>query len=260
MANDKKTTAGVIVIGNEILSGRTQDLNISYIGKNLEKLGIVLAEVVVIPDIEETIIDKVKTYSENYDYVFTTGGIGPTHDDITTASIAKAFDVKLLRNPEAVACMEHYYKPNEPKAVTEARLKMADIPEGASLIDNPVSGAPAFQINNVFVLAGVPNIMQAMFDGLLERLIGGPPILTVSVCTNLTESKLAEGMTDIQNECEGVSIGSYPYFKRGKLGVNIVLRSVDKELLMKQTNLIEGLISDVGGKILETKLPNSSSA
>jgi len=251
--HNKQKTAGVIIIGNEILSGRTQDLNISYIGKNLEKLGIVLAEVIVIADIESTIIEKVKAYSENYDYVFTTGGIGPTHDDITTASIAKAFNTKLLRNPDAVACMERYY---DPGTLTEARLKMADIPEGASLIDNPVSGAPAYQINNVFVLAGVPIIMQAMFDNLIDRLVGGPPILTASVCTNLTESKLAKGMTEIQNTCEDVSIGSYPYFKRGKLGVNIVLRSIEKALLLQQTKLIEKLINEVGGKILETKLPD----
>ncbi len=241
-------TAGVIIIGNEILSGRTQDLNVSYIGKNLEELGIILAEVIVIPDIEATIIEKVKTYSENYDYVFTTGGIGPTHDDITSESIAKAFDVKLLRDPVAVKCMERHY---DPGTLTEARLKMADIPEGASLIDNPVSGAPAFQIKNVFVLAGVPEIMQAMFDALIERLVGGPPILTASVCTNLTESKLAEGMTKIQNECEEVSIGSYPYFKRGKLGVNVVLRSTDKVLLLQQTQLIETLINDLEGKVIE---------
>lgn len=248
MQKDSKKAA-VIIIGNEILSGRTQDLNIPYIGKNLEKLGIILEEVIIIPDVETTIIKKVKYYSENYDYVFTTGGIGPTHDDITTESIAKAFKVKLLRNPEAVAIMERYY---DPGTLTEARLKMADIPEGASLIDNPVSGAPAFQIKNVFVLAGVPSIMQAMFDALIDRLIGGPPILTASVCTNLTESKLAEGMTKIQNECEAVSIGSYPYFKRGKLGVNIVLRSTDKELLMQQVESIETLINDIGGKVLET--------
>ncbi len=252
MHKDSKT-AGVIIIGNEILSGRTQDLNISYIGKNLEKLGIVLAEVIVIPDVEETIIDKVRAYSEKYDYVFTSGGIGPTHDDITTASIAKAFDVKLLRNSDAVACMERHY---EPSTLSEARLKMADIPEGAALIENLVSGAPGIHINNVFVLAGVPKILQAMFDSLIDRLIGGPPILTASVCTNLTESKLAEGMTEIQNEYEEVGIGSYPYFKRGKLGVNIVLRSVDKALLLKQTNLIEALINELGGNILETKVPD----
>jgi len=253
MANSKKITACVVVIGNEILSGRTQDLNISYIGKSLESLGIVLAEVIVIPDVEATIIDRVRAYSENYDYVFTTGGIGPTHDDITTASIARAFDAKLLRNPDAVACMERYY---EPGSLTEARLKMADIPEGAVLIDNPVSGAPGFQINNVFVLAGVPDIMQAMFDSLIDRLVGGPPIFTASVCTNLTESKLAKGMSKIQEDCEQVSIGSYPYFKRGKLGVNIVLRSVDKSLLMKQVKLITALIDDTGGKHLETNMPD----
>ncbi len=252
MNNKNLKTVAIIIIGNEILSGRTQDQNISYIGKELEKLGIVLAEVIIIPDVEPTIIDKVKHYSENYDYVFTTGGIGPTHDDITTESIAKAFNVKALRNPEAVAIMEEYY---EPGMLTEARLKMAEIPEGASLIDNPVSGAPAYQINNVFVLAGVPSIMQAMFQSLVDRLIGGAPILTASVCTNLTESKLADGMTNIQNECEEVSIGSYPYFKRGKSGVNIVLRSTDKTLLCKQIDLIEVLIKETNGKVLEKNLP-----
>jgi len=251
--NRSQKTAGVIIIGNEILSGRTQDLNISYIGKSLESLGIVLAEVIVIPDVEKTIIGRVRAYSENYDYVFTTGGIGPTHDDITTASIAKAFYAKLLRNPDAVACMESYY---EPGSLSEARLKMADIPEGAVLIDNHVSGAPGFQINNVYVLAGVPDIMKAMFDSLTDRLVGGPPILTVSVCTNLTESKLAEGMRKIQEDCEQVSIGSYPYFKRGMLGVNIVLRSVDKPLLLKQATLIKVLIDETGGKVLETKVPD----
>ncbi|MCZ6802916.1 MAG: molybdopterin-binding protein [Proteobacteria bacterium] len=250
---NSQKTAGVIIIGNEILSGRTRDLNISYIGKSLERLGIVLAEVIVIPDVEETIIDRVRAYSENHDYVFTTGGIGPTHDDITTASIAKAFDAKLVRNPDAVACMERYY---EPGSLNEARLKMADIPEGADLIENHVSSAPGFQMNNVFVLAGVPGIMQAMFDSLTNRLVGGPPILTVSVCTNLTESKLANGMRKIQEDCEQVSIGSYPYFKRGILGVNIVLRSVDKPLLLEKTNLITALINDTGGKILETKMPD----
>ncbi|MGB1801045.1 MAG: competence/damage-inducible protein A [Gammaproteobacteria bacterium] len=252
MNNKNLKTAAVIVIGNEILSGRTQDKNISYIGKELEKLGIALDEVIIIPDVEQTIINKVEHYSENYDYVFTTGGIGPTHDDITTESIAKAFNVKVLRNPEAVAIMDEYY---EPGALTEARLKMADIPEGASLIENPVSAAPAYQINNVFVLAGVPNIMQAMFQSLIGSLVGGPPILTASIGTDLTESKIAEGMKNIQNECEEVSIGSYPYFKQGKPGVNIVLRSTDKTLLCKQIDLIEVLINETNGKVLEKNLP-----
>lgn len=246
-------SAGVIIIGNEILSGRTQDLNVSYIGKNLEKLGIVLAEVIVIPDVEETIIERVRSYADKFDYVFTTGGIGPTHDDITTASIAKAFSVKLIRHPGAVATMGGYY---EPGMLTEARLKMADIPEGATLIDNPVSGAPGIQIENVFIMAGVPEIMQAMLDGLANRLIGGPPILTASVSTNLTESKLAAGMSKIQDECAEVSIGSYPYFKRGKLGVNIVLRSIDKILLLEQLVLITTLVEETNGIILETITPD----
>ena len=252
MKNKGQKKAGIIIIGNEILSGRTQDKNIAYMGKGLEQLGIVLAEIIVIPDDKPIIIDRVRHYSKTYDYVFTTGGIGPTHDDITAASIALAFNRILIRRPDAVACMERYY---EPGTLTESRLKMADIPEGAKLIDNPVSGAPGFQIENVFVLAGVPDIMQAMFDSLTDRLIGGPPILTASVCTNLTESKLAEGMTRIQNECEEVSIGSYPYFKRGKLGVNIVLRSIDRTLLLQQFEMIISMINEIGGRVLEEKIP-----
>ncbi len=251
--NTEIKTAGVIIIGNEILSGRTQDLNVSYIGNKLGNLGIVLAEVIVIPDDEETIIERVSSYADKFDYVFTTGGIGPTHDDITTASIAKAFSLKLIRHPDAVAVMEGYY---EPGTLTEARLKMADIPEGATLIENPVSGAPGIQIKNVFIMAGVPEIMQAMLDGLADRLIGGPPILTASVSTNLTESKLAVGMSKIQDECIEVSIGSYPYFKRGKLGVNIVLRSIDKILLLEQLALITTLVEETKGMILETITPD----
>ena len=250
--NTKIKTAGVLVIGNEILSGRTQDQNVSYIGKYLEKLGIVLMEVSVIPDIEQTIIDKVLVYSENYDYVFTTGGIGPTHDDITAASIAKAFNKKLLRSSDAVACMENYY---EPGMLTEARLKMADIPGDASLIANPVSGAPGFQLHNVFVLAGVPSIMQAMLDSLRNSFVGGPPVLTASISTNLGESVLAEGMGKIQEENNDVSIGSYPYFKKGKLGVNIVLRSIEHDCLLKQIESILDLVKEKGGKILEQNLP-----
>ena len=244
--------AGVIVIGNEILSGRTQDLNVAYIGKKLEELGIVLSEVIIIPDLEVEIIDKVRMYSKKYDYVFTTGGIGPTHDDITTASIAKAFDVNVVRSKDAVDRMQKFYKHDQ---LTEARLKMADIPEGAILINNFVSGAPAFKVENVFVLAGVPEIMRSMFDSLVEHLVSGPPILTASVCTNLTESKLAVGMSDIQKKTQEVSIGSYTLFKHGHLGVNIVLRSTKKDLLFKQHKLVEELVKSLEGKILEIQTP-----
>jgi molybdenum cofactor synthesis domain-containing protein len=253
--NKNSKNAGVIVIGNEIVSGWTQDLNILYIGKRLEGLGIILSEVTIIPDIENDIINKVKAYSERYDYVFTTGGIGPTHDDITTASIAKAFNVNVVRNKDAVNRMEKYYQHSK---LSEACLKMADIPEGATLINNHVSGAPAFQINNVFVLAGVPEIMRSMFDSLIEYLVSGPAILTASVCTNLTESKLACGMSEIQEKYQEVSIGSYPFFKQGNLGVNIVLRSADKGLLLSQHKLIEELVNNLKGQILETHLPNET--
>ena len=245
-------TAAVLIIGNEILSGRTQDSNLNFIGQRLEKLGIILSEARVIPDDTNTIANVVKLYSDSFDYVFTTGGIGPTHDDITTASVAKAFNQKLIRHPDAVSMMDDYYEPGQ---LTDARLKMADVPENAILIKNPVSGAPGYQIENVFVLAGVPNIMQAMFDELEERLISGPPILSASVSTNLGESQLSVGLEAIQLECITVSIGSYPYFKAGKLGVNIVLRSIDKTELIEILEQVELLIKKLKGKVFDTYKP-----
>ena len=251
MYKDTKT-AGVIIIGNEILSGRTQDSNLAYIAARLNKLGICLLEARVIPDIEDTIIDTVRTFSNAYDYVFTTGGIGPTHDDITTECVAKAFANKLIRHPDAVDAMERYYEAGE---LTEARLKMADVPEQASLILNPVSAAPGYQLNNVFVLAGVPNIMQAMFDSLQDRLAGGAPILSASVSTNLGESKMSVGLAEIQQQSDTVSIGSYPYFKKGRLGVNIVLRSTDNTELKNVFNQVKHLIGEIGGRVLDFDEP-----
>ncbi len=241
-------SAGVIIIGNEILSGRTQDSNLSFIGKRLESLGIHIVEACVIPDIEKTIIDYVNQYRANYDYVFTTGGIGPTHDDITALSIASAFGLKLEQNPDAVARLKNYY---EPGRINDARLKMAQIPLGAQLIDNPISGAPGFQLENVFVLAGVPTIMEVMFDGIIDRLIGGDPILTASIATNIGESMLAQGLGELQDKYPAISIGSYPYFKRGKLGVNIVMRSTDCKLLKELANKTKSLILQLDGKIVE---------
>ncbi len=248
MTKSTQKTAAVIIIGNEILSGRTQDQNLAYIGQRLARLGIVLAESLVIPDVEEIIINRVKTCADHYDYVFTTGGIGPTHDDITTAAIAKAFARQIKRDPLAVEAMARHYGDCE---LTDSRLKMADLPEGASLIDNPISGAPAFQLDNVFVLAGVPSIMRAMFDGLVGRLCPGAPILAASVTTNLTESVLADGLASIQDACVAVSIGSYPYFKQGVAGVNIVLRATDQALLRQQTTTVEQFVKEIGGVVLE---------
>lgn len=246
-------TAAVLIVGNEILSGRTQDINVVWIARYLEKLGIVLTEVSIVPDIEQRIIDKVIFYSKNCDYVFTTGGIGPTHDDITTASVAKAFGIELERREDVVAQMQRHHGTGD---LTEARLKMADIPKDAVLIDNPVSGAPGYQINNVFVLAGVPEIMRAMLDGVYSRLSDGPPFLTANVSTNLTESMLADGMSEIQGRNGNVSIGSYPYFRDGKQGVNIVLRSTDLEMLSTQFDAIIKLIRQRGGNILAQSMPD----
>lgn len=251
--NSEPKNAGVVVIGNEILSGRTQDSNLAFIGGRLSALGIILREARVIPDVEATIVSTVRQFSSDFDYVFTTGGIGPTHDDITTACVASAFNRKVIRDPEAVAVMDRYYEPGQ---LTEARLKMADVPEGASLVPNPVSAAPGYQIENVFVLAGVPDIMRAMFLSIEDRLTGGPAILSASVSTNLGESRMAFGLGEIQAACSNVDIGSYPYFKQGQLGVNIVLRSIDKdELILRQQQVID-LVAALDGKTLEVMLPD----
>lgn len=238
-------TACVVVIGNEILSGRTRDQNITFIGSRCDELGIRLLEARVIPDVEEVIIATVDACRNNFNYVFTTGGIGPTHDDITAASIARLFSTSLERNTAAVAAMERYY---EPGMLTEARLKMADIPAGATMIDNPVSGAPGFQLENVFVLPGVPMIMQAMFEGLTDRLTGGAPMLTENVVTRLTEGVIAPGLTRIQAAYPNVSIGSYPYFRGGRLGVNIVLRCTSREDLQTSAEEVRRMFRDLEEK------------
>jgi len=243
-----EVTAGVIIIGNEVLSGRTQDVNLAYMGKQLDALGIRIMESRVIPDIEQTIIDTVNHFRETYSYVFTTGGIGPTHDDITSAAIAKTFKVDLEKNSEAVRALEKYYAPS---GINEARMKMANIPEGAKLIDNPLSGAPGYQMENVFVMAGVPAIMRLMFDGITDRLVGGDPIITFNVATNIGEGVFADGLSKLQDEYSDISIGSYPYFKQRKLGVNLVMRSTDLDRLEDLKVKLIAMITDLGGKILD---------
>ena len=244
----QKVTACIVVIGNEILSGRTQDLNIAYIGKRCDELGIRLMECRVIADVEAVIMGTVDACRRSYDYVFTTGGIGPTHDDITTAAIARLFQKPVERNAQAVRVMRTYYGPEN---LTEARLKMADIPRDAVLIDNPVSGAPGFQLENVFVLPGVPLIMQAMFEGITDRLTGGEPMLTGSVVTGLAESVFAADLGKLQNRFPEVSIGSYPFFRKGKLGVNIVLRTTNAGLLAEATTAVSAMIRDLDGDIIK---------
>lgn len=221
-------TASIVIIGNEILSGRTQDTNINYIAKGLDKLGIVLAEVRVIPDIEQKIIDTVNFLRKEYDYVFTTGGIGPTHDDITSASIAKAFGVSITQNPEALKKMQEYYKSTN---LNEGRTRMTMTPEGSELIDNPISVAPGFKKENVFVMAGIPNVMQAMFDNARQHLKEGDPIISKEITIYKAESKIAGDLSAAQNAYPDVEIGSYPFVRDNRLGVTIVLRSTNKDLI-----------------------------
>ncbi|MDB2682900.1 molybdopterin-binding protein [Alphaproteobacteria bacterium] len=219
-------TAAALVIGNEILSGRTQDKNINYIAEKLGDNGVRLMEVRIVPDIESMVVHAVNRLRVQYDYVFTTGGIGPTHDDITAECMAKAFEVDLVQNEDAYKILLGYYK--DPKALTEARLKMALMPEGAVLVDNPVSGAPGFRVENVYVMAGVPGIMQGMLDSILPTLKGGAVVLSESVELAFPESAIAEGLGVIQDRYfPDVEIGSYPQYREGKHAVSVVLRSVD---------------------------------
>ena len=252
MKRPDQITACLIIIGNEILSGRTQDANLAIVGKKCDALGIRLTETRVIPDVEANIITTVNACRADFTYVFTTGGIGPTHDDISAAAIARTFDVELERNSEAVEAMDRYY---EPGRLTEARLKMADIPAGARLIDNPVSGAPGFQLENVFVLPGVPAIMEAMFEGLADRLVGGDPILTENVTTNLAESVIANDLGALQEKYPDVSMGSYPYFRKGKLGVNLVLRATDAARMEAAADELKTAIIRLNGKVLNQRPP-----
>lgn len=229
----------MIVIGNEILSGRTQDRNLAWIANALNEFGVRLAEARVIPDIEAVIIETVNACRKQFDYVFTSGGIGPTHDDITTAAIAKAFGVKVERNPQAHAMLEKHYSKEQLNA---ARLKMVDIPAGATLIANPVSAAPGFRLDNVFVMAGVPAIMQAMFDAVKHQLKGGAKILSRTLSAFVTEGVIAQGLSDIQDRFPQVEIGSYPFFRGGKLGVSLVARATDAAKLDAACKQIKALL------------------
>ena len=243
------SNACMIIIGNEILSGRTQDLNLAFLGKRLNKVGIRLAEVRVIPDEQEVIINTLNECRVKYDYVFTTGGIGPTHDDITSASVAKAFGLPLIRDPEAVALLRQHYA--NPKDLNKQRMKMCEVPEGAKLVDNPISKAPGFQIENVFVLAGVPRIMQAMYEALKERLITGKPMRSRTIVAFIGEGVLAKDLGDIQNSHSETEIGSYPFIRDGKLGTALVLRSANQKALNEATRAVTDLVSGFDVKHFE---------
>jgi molybdenum cofactor synthesis domain-containing protein len=237
-------TACLLVIGNEVLSGRTQDANIRFLAVGLGTIGIPLREVRVIPDVPETIVSTVNEVRAKFDYVFTTGGIGPTHDDITSECVAAAFGVPWEPHPEAWARMERSYKPGEFNA---ARQRMATMPRGATLIDNALSVAPGFQIGNVYVMAGVPRVMQSMFEWLAPRLKGGPRIVSHAVhAIGLPEGVIAEGLAAIQARYPQIDLGSYPFYRPSGNGVALVAKGADEAATEAAIGEVTTLITQLG--------------
>jgi molybdenum cofactor synthesis domain-containing protein len=236
-------TAAILIIGNEILSGRTQDTNIQYLAKRLSELGIRVTQALVIPDETPVIVKAVRDLASHHTYVFTTGGIGFTHDDKTAVSLAEAFEVAVEEHPEALRRLKSHYGDD----LNEARRRMALMPTGSVLIDNPVSGAPAFQIQNVFALAGVPIVMQAMFESLIGRLATGIPIQYTTVSCDLMEGVIADELARLQDRYPDVEIGSYPYFKSGVWGVSLVMRGVDKDAIANATQDVIAMVRDLDG-------------
>ena len=238
-------TACVLVIGNEILSGRTQDENLVFLARGLNEAGIRVREARVIADDPDAIVGAVNEARARFDHVFTTGGIGPTHDDITAQCVADAFGVPLVVHPEAKRLLESHYPAGQ---LNEARLRMAMVPEGAALLPNPISQAPGFRIGNVYVLPGVPRIMQGIFAQLRERLKGGDKLLSRSISCRLGEGVLARDLAALQARWPDLEIGSYPYFRRGDFGVTLVLRGTDGGRLDRAAHELRELIRRLGGE------------
>ncbi|MEC7535614.1 MAG: molybdopterin-binding protein [Pseudomonadota bacterium] len=223
-------TAGLVVIGDEILSGRTHDKNIAQIASWLQVQGIRLSEVRVVPDVIERIVEAVNALREGYDYLFTTGGIGPTHDDITVDAVAAALGVEVVIHPDARAILERYYA-DKPGGLNEARLRMARVPEGAELIPNRMSGAPGIKLGNIHLMAGVPHITAGMLDALTGTLEGGLPLLAETIGCWTPESEVADILRQVETAHENCQIGSYPFFREGRVGANFVVRSTSREEL-----------------------------
>lgn len=241
----RQWTAALLVIGDEILSGRTQDKNVAQVATWLNEQGIRLCEVRIVADASERIGEAVNALRRNHDYLFTTGGIGPTHDDITVDAIASAFGVPVVINPEARRILEDYYR-DRPGGLTEARLRMARVPEGAELIENPSSGAPGVKMENVYILAGVPNIAASMLEALSGKLEGGRPIVSVTVGARAPESDVADLLRETEAAHPGVAIGSYPFFKDGRYGANFVIRSEDGDLARQTGDDLAGRLRAAG--------------
>ncbi len=242
----KPVTAALVIIGDEILSGRTQDANLATLAAWLGARGVRLMEARVVPDIEGEIVDAVNALRHRHRYLFTTGGIGPTHDDITAAAVAKAVGRPFLRNAEAKRRLLAHYTADQ---INEARLSMADMPEGAELIDNPVSVAPGFRVENVFVLAGVPKIMAAMLDHIATMIEGGAKLLSRSLTTTLVEGDIADGLRALQDRHPDLSVGSYPFFRQGDIGVSVVMRHTEAAVLDAAEAELVALITARGGQL-----------
>jgi molybdenum cofactor synthesis domain-containing protein len=238
--DDGIITAGLLVIGDEILSGRTKDRNIGHIAEYLTGLGIDLSEVRVVPDIEEEIVAALNALRRRYTYVFTTGGIGPTHDDITADAVAKAFGVAIGHDPCAVALMRERFPNAE---LNEARMRMARIPEGAELVANPVSKAPGFWIGNVIVMAGVPQIMHAMLEDVTPRLKTGPKMLSESIAAGMREGDIGTPLAEVARAHKEVMIGSYPFSNDGRPDTNLVVRSRDPQALAAAKSAVEIMLA-----------------
>jgi molybdenum cofactor synthesis domain-containing protein len=243
---ERIVSAAVLIIGNEILSGRTQDANLAYIAKGLNEVGVSLREARVIPDAADTIVEALNELRTKFDYVFTTGGIGPTHDDITLECVARAFGVPCSLHPEAHDLLKEWYK-ERPGQLNAARLRMATAPEGSTLIVNPISGAPGFRIGNVFVMAGIPRVMQSMFDHVKNALAGGRPSVSRSVRCDLPEGTIAKGFEEIQNRFPECELGSYPWQKDGQFGTSLVVRGRNPESVNSATQEIIHMVSSLGG-------------
>ncbi|MCC3860625.1 competence/damage-inducible protein A [Pseudemcibacter aquimaris] len=248
----KKVKAALIIIGDEILSGRTHDANLNYLAKWAGGMGIVLDEVRVIPDIAERIQVAVNECRNTFDYVFTTGGIGPTHDDITSENVARAFGVDLLLHDEARGLLEESLGT---KDLSEARLRMAMIPDGAELIKNPVSGAPGFMLGNVFVLAGIPVVMQSMLLDVENKVSGGSKVVSKSIHVFEGESHFAAILTEVEDTFEHLTIGSYPFYKAGSYGASFVVRSPIENDVDKAIELLGQKIKDRGSEFFDGEAP-----
>ncbi len=246
-SSPKLVTACVVLIGDEVLSGRTRDANLGYIAKHLNQIGVQVREARVIPDIEDVIVATINEVRVRYDYVFTTGGIGPTHDDITADAMAKAFGVAIGHHPDAMAILEAHYKETGGE-FTDARKRMARIPDTASLIANPLSKAPGFQIGNVFVMAGVPMVMQVMLDSLTDRLEGGATMQSRTVSAQIGEGTIAEQLGALQGRYPDIGIGSYPYYRGKVFGTSLVLRGTDEGLLDKATDEARVMLRGFGAE------------